>query len=175
MEMIAYTEQEVFPIIATEGFTIAENRHYCVAQAQKAGCTHLLFIDDDMTFPKETIGKLLAHQKKVVGVKSYSRKLPLRPTVALLGDEGQPVTDYVDTPMELFKCYSVGFGVCLIDMSLFEELQRPFFDFSVTPIGKVYIGEDEYFCNKVREKGYDIYCDPTLLIGHIGDYTYGTV
>jgi hypothetical protein len=117
----------------------------------------------------------MKHEKEVVGVLSYSRKLPLSPTVAFLGSEGEPRTDVEKIPEELFKCYSVGFGVALIDLSVFEKIPRPFFKFEVSPVGKVVIGEDEWFCNQCRYNDIDIWCDPTLPIGHIGDYTYGTI
>jgi len=175
LNMVAsHTDVAFHFVCATEGFTIAENRHYCVAKAQKEECSHILFIDDDMTFPKDTLTRLREHEKAVVGVLSYSRKLPLTPTVAALGKEGEPRL-LEGTPEELFTCYSVGFGVILIDMKVFEKLPRPFFKFEVTNIGKVYIGEDEYFCNQARLNGINIYCDPTLSIGHVGDYTYGGI
>src|SRR3990167_3565798 len=82
MQMIAKTKHEIFPIVATEGYTTAEGRSYCVIQAQKENCSHILFIDDDMTFPEDTIERLLAHRKEFVGVYSYSRALPLSPTVS---------------------------------------------------------------------------------------------
>src|SRR3990167_7699081 len=72
---------ELYPIIATEGYTISENRNYIVAQAIKAKCDYLLFVDDDMIFPPDTLKRLLAHGKDIIGVLSNSRKLQLQPTV----------------------------------------------------------------------------------------------
>ena len=174
MNMVAHTQHETFPIVATEGFTIAENRAYCVFKALNNNCTHILFIDDDMTFPENTIERLLAHNKAIVGVASNSRMLPLRPTVAGLTEDGGPKV--FDSPKQLpdqpFKCYSVGMGVALVDCSVFDVIEKPWFEFHVAPTGKIITGEDEHLCNQVRAKGLEVYCDPTLKIGHLGEYTY---
>lgn len=175
MELIAHTEYQVHPIIATEGYTIAENRTYCVVQAIKNECTHILFVDDDMTFPLDTLEKLMENGKRIVGVMSYSRKLPLSPTVAFLNDEGHLGPRPEVMPTEPFKAYHVGAGVLLIDLSVFQEMPQPWFKFDVHDSGKVLRGEDGYFCDKAKEMGIDVWCDPRLPIGHIGNYTYGTV
>lgn len=174
MDMMAHTEHEIVPIVATEGFTIAENRSYCTVQALNQKCDYLLFVDDDMIFPPDTIEKLLANNKPIVGVASNSRMIPLRPTVALMGDNGEPVVveKPEDIPKEPFKCYSIGMGVALIDLTIFNDLPKPWYKFTENGMGKVVIGEDEWFCNQAKVKGYEIWCDPTLEIGHIGDFTY---
>lgn len=177
MNMLAYTEIDTFPVVATEGYTIAEGRNYCVWQAIKNGCTHILFIDDDMTFPEDTIERLLAHRKEIVGVYSYSRLLPLSPTVAFLDEAGEFLPKdkipFIIRPKELFKCYSIGMGVALIDMKLFDVIDKPWFSWEVHENGKILVGEDAWLCKQARAKGVDIYCDPTLPIGHLGEYSYG--
>lgn len=165
MNLASYSKHQVLPIIATEGYTIAENRNYCVYKALREGCDYLLFIDDDMTFPPDTLERLLEHDKPVVGVYSYSRKLPLTPTVKFAGE---PPTE---RPTELFECEQVGMGVALIDCELFRTLNAPWFKFETSPTGLTIEGEDGFFCNKVREK-HSVWCDPTIQVGHIGDYNY---
>ncbi len=177
MEMIAHTKHEVFPIVASEGYTTAEGRNYCVIQAMRNNCTHLLFVDDDMTFPVDTIERLLAHGKELVGVYSYSRALPLSPTVAFLDEEGNHlphdrIAKY-KKPKELFKCFAIGMGVALIDMNLFAKIDKPWFKFDVHESGKIIMGEDAWLCKQSHEKGIDVWCDPTLKIGHLGDFDYG--
>ena len=177
MEMAAHTKYETCPIVATEGYTTAEGRSYCVVQAQKAGCSHVLFIDDDMTFPKDTIERLLSHEKEIVGVYSYSRKLPLSTTVSMLDENGNHLPRhqimFERRPQSLFECFAVGMGVTLIDMAVFEKIERPWFQFQSHESGKVLVGEDAWFCKQAREKGIGVWCDPTVPVGHIGDYEYG--
>lgn len=175
-DLLLETTNDVTVIIATQGYTIAENRTYAVIQAKKQNCTHILFIDDDMEFPANTLDTLLAHKKEIVGVNSQSRTLPLSTTVALLKDgEYWPhdqVPGYYQMPEELFECYSVGMGVALIDMKVFDEIDLPWFHFETHENGKVMVGEDAWLCKQMRDKGMKIWCDPSIEIGHIGEYNY---
>jgi hypothetical protein len=182
LEMVAYSKVDWHILVAERGYTIAENRNYSVIQAKKNNSEYLLFIDDDMTFPKETLDRLLVHSKEVVGVNSYSRCLPAFPTVGLMDEKGEykqpdkyPAFE-LKVPEELFKCYFVGSGVLLIDMKIFERIEKPYFEFTTYKSGEfrgmVKDGEDGTFCRKVRESGVDIWCDGSLPIGHLGEYEY---
>ncbi len=179
MDMLAKTEHEIVPIVATEHYTTAEGRNYCVWQAMKANCTHILFIDDDMTFPSDTIERLLAHGKEIVGVYSYSRVLPLCTTVAFLGENGEYLPKdkmgFVTRPEELFKCYTVGMGVALIEMKLFSVIEKPWFAFTTHENGAMLTGEDAHLCLQARKAGIPTWCDPTLPIGHLGDYEFNEI
>lgn len=176
MELLISTEHNIVPIVATEGYTTAEGRAYAVIQAQKNKCSHILFIDDDMTFQWDVIDQLLKHDKEIVGVWSHSRALPLSPTVAFLDAEGnylpQDRISFLKRPKELFKCFTVGMGVCLIKMELFDKIEKPWFSFEAHESGKILTGEDAWLCKQARAKGIDIWCDPKTPIGHIGNYTY---
>lgn len=182
MEMVAYSKVDWHILIAERGYTISENRNYSVVQAQKNNSGYLLFIDDDMTFPKDTLEKLLVHKKEVVGVNSYSRCLPLSSTVGLMDKKGEykhpdkyPSFE-LKIPEELFRCYFVGAGVLLIDMKVFEKIKKPYFEFTTYKQGEfkgmVKDGEDGTFCKKVREAGMDVWCDGSIEVGHLGEYEY---
>lgn len=182
--MVSYTKNSIYPdidfhiLVATRGFTIAENRNYCVVQAQKNGSDYLLFIDDDMIFPEDTLETLLTHQKDVIGVNSYSRCLPPSSTVGLMDKEGKYMhpdkhTAYeMIVPKHLFKAYFVGAGVMLIDMKVFNKIEAPYFEFIYDDKGMVLHGEDGTFCEKVKKAGMDIWCDGSIEIGHLGEYEY---
>lgn len=180
LEMVAHSNQLDWHIlIAEKGYTIAENRNYAVIQAKKNGSDYLLFVDDDMTFPPETAEKLLALGRHVVGVKSYSRLIPTTPTVGLMDESGNYKSPdkypswELKIPEESFQCYFVGAGIMLIDMTVFERLTEPYFAFSTYESGQVKNGEDGYFCDQVRNKGMEVWCDPTISVGHLGEYEFG--
>ncbi len=176
--LIAFTKHEVCTVVATEGYTTAEGRSYCVIQALKEGCTHLLFIDDDMVFPKETLDILLETGKEIVGVNSHSRVLPISTTVGMMNEKGEYMHPDLHSayemkmPDELFEAFFVGAGVLLIDMKVFEKLERPYFAFEANEDGKVIKGEDGFFCEKARKAGIGVWCEPRIEIGHIGNYTF---
>ena len=179
LNMVAYTKDVDFHIlVASRGFTIAENRNYCVIQAQRNKSDYLLFVDDDMVFPKYTLEKLLAHKVGVVGVNSYSRCLPPSSTVGLMDTEGKYMHPdkhpafAMQIPKTPFTCYFVGAGVMLIDMKVFDKIRAPYFAFTTDKNGQVVNGEDGTFCDKAKKVGFDIWCDPTIEIGHLGEYEY---
>lgn len=160
---------EKLVIMATQGYTISENRNYIAAQAIKNECTHLLFIDDDMVFPPDTLERLLADNKEIVGVVAHSR-MESENTTVILEDGHILKNDAI--PKELFKCQHIGTGVMLIDLRVFQKIQRPWFDTKAHETGWTMMGEDAWFCKRARNAGYEIWCDPLLSIGHIGDYIF---
>ena len=179
LDMVAHSKSVDFHILVAErGYTISENRNYCVVQAQKNKSDYLLFIDDDMTFPADTLSRL-PYDKDVVGVNSYSRCLPLSSTVGLMNSKGEYMhpdkhTEWeMQIPDGLFKAYFVGAGVLLIKMSVFDKLKKPYFAFTYDKNGQVIHGEDGSFCKKVKEAGMDVWCDSSLEIFHLGEYAYG--
>jgi hypothetical protein len=163
MNMALANKEDLLPMVATNGFTIAENRHYLVARAIREGCTHILFIDDDMVFPADTLERLLKHDKKIVGINCNSRGLPLKSTV-------EPLEEYLGAGLVEVK--AVGSGVLLIDLDVFKTIERPWFGVKTHESGFTLMGEDSWFCERAREKGFKIWCDTTIKIGHIGLYTY---
>lgn len=180
LELVTFYKDIDFHIlVANRGFHIGENRNYCVIQAQKNQSDYLFFVDDDMVFEKDTLTRLLAHNKEVIGVNSYSRCLPLSSTVGLMDKDGKYMHPDKHSAIEmkipdtLFKCYFVGTGVMLIDMKVFDKIEKPYFVFKSDKNGMIVHGEDGSFCEKVKSIGIDIWCDPTIEIFHIGEYLYG--
>lgn len=179
LDMVAHSKGIDFHIlVAEQGYTIGENRNYCVVQAQRNKSDYLLFVDDDMTFPVDTLDRLLAHDKDVIGVNSYSRCLPLSSTVGLMDAKGEYMHPSKHTEWEmripdgLFKAYFVGAGVMLINMNVFGKIKKPYFTFTYDNNGQVIHGEDGNFCNNVKKAGMDVWCDSSIEIGHIGEYIY---
>lgn len=162
LDLVANSKYEFEIVVAEEGYTISENRNYIASQAIKKNCDYVLMIDDDMTFPADTLDKLLATGQRIVGVLAHSRMLPLKPTVV-------PVDKITET---LFECKEVGGGVLLIDTKVFNEIPQPWFDVETHPFGMVRTGEDAYFCHAATEKGISVWCEGSIKVGHLGEYIY---
>lgn len=179
LDMVNYSKDVEWHILVAErGYTVAENRNYCVVQAQRNGSDYLLFIDDDMTFLPITLEELLRHKKEVVGVNSYSRCLPLSSTVGLMDKDGKYMHPDKHTewemriPDKLFKAYFVGAGILLINMEVFNKIKKPYFEFIMGKEGQIVHGEDGSFCDKVKKAGVDVWCDPEIYVGHLGEYEF---
>ena len=163
-------------IIATQGYTISENRIYIAMQAIKNKCTHILSTDDDMIFPISTLNQLLKHNKDIVGVVANSRAFPLMPVVEFFDDDKISVTDRLmgrrDIPKELFECKAVGGGVTLVKTNIYDKIKKPWYDTETYDFGMTKMGEDSWFCRQIRNEGIKIWCDPQIKIGHIGSYVF---
>lgn len=151
-----------YTVLFKEGSVLHWNREQLVEGAIKENCTHLLFLDSDMYFEKDAVLKLLERGKKVVGANYNTRKLPKQSTARLYPlIESQKPVDGKSDMLQLAE--SVATGFMLIDLSVFEKISKPWF------FWKENLGEDYYFCEKVREVGIDVWCDLSIPIGHIGE------
>lgn len=153
---------------------VHDARNKIVETAKEKGSTHLMFIDSDMAFPYDGIGRLMAHDLDVVGGLYYRRQPPHYPTISQLVTDDKGVQSPVipnDFPTDkLFQVWGLATGFLLIKMSVFEKLQAPYFYFG--KLGEKELGEDYYFCKLVNDAGFKIWCDPTIPLGHVGEYVY---
>lgn len=151
-------------IVNCKGSRIAVGRNLCIAAAQKAGATHALFLDSDMTFPLDTVTRLLAHNKDIVGAVYASRFPPHQPN-------GQPL-EGGKTANGLRQMKIMPTGCLMIAMKVFEKLPKPWFSERVE--GEQILGEDFTFCERARAAGFEIWEDTRLSreVGHIGQATF---
>jgi hypothetical protein len=179
--MSAYTAKQTkhdLSLFTSSGTLIFDQRNNLVKAALEAKCTHILWVDADMRFPKDALIRLLKHNKDIVGVNATTRSEPVKPTAKNINYEEDgsvswlPV--YSNTKKGIEKVDAIGCGVILIKNSAFKKLEKPYFYFEQLPNGKL-LGEDVYFCIKAKDAGIDTYVDHDLSmeIGHIGNYTYG--
>ena len=70
--------------------------------------------------------------------------------------------------------HSCGMGVMLVDLDVFQAIGKPYFAIGYSKAVDDYSGEDTYFCEMARQKGYDILIDWPLSeqVGHRGALTF---
>jgi len=158
-------------VVFYQGAYIHDNRNQVIGAAQKEGSSHVMFIDYDQTFPENGITTLLGRDKDIIGGCYNRRAFPLQTTVEASVDGG-PVHFLKpdEVPKELFRCSVVPTGFMLIKMEALKKITPPYFSFDSLE-GKL-VGEDVYFCRKANLAGVEVWADPTIKIGHIGDYVY---
>lgn len=127
---------------------------------------YIWFVDDDMTFPPDTLIRLLAHQKSFVTALAYQRRAPYN---VCIFDHVPDKTehghfDFVRSPEHtgLRKIGGCGFACALISTEVFQALEYPRFKFET-------FGEDLHLCRNAMYAGIPIYADTDLIIGHLGD------
>jgi len=149
---------------------LVHSRFRLVDAARHLEYDKILFLDSDMMFPPETLRSLLSHNLPIVGVNYLTRANFIEPTAKYKGltrlsiHESAPLT----------KVEGLGFGVVLMDTSVFDKLSQPWFEFPWDDAGGYYHSEDYVLCSKLIAAGYDIYVDNDLSkkVGHIGEIAF---
>lgn len=158
-----------------QGTIIHRSRRDLVRMGLNGGCTHILFLDSDMRFPRNTLVRLLSHGRPIVAANYSQRRQPCLP-VSFDGSGDAKVRVYTELDSTgLEEVDSTGFGVMLIDLDVFRQLPEPWFSFEWREDGAM-IGEDVYFSRKVREHlGIPTLIDHDLShqVKHIGVHEYG--
>ncbi len=133
--------------------------------------THMLFLDSDMTFPSNTLERLLAHRKPVVACNYAVKKVPPYPVTTYM--DGSYVYTNEDS-QGLESVGAIGMGVVLIERPVLDAIPRPRFLVGWREKQKSYVGEDIFFCNLLHAKGIPILIDHDLSkeVGHIGQFTW---
>jgi hypothetical protein len=164
---LAIGNPDIIDFLMIQSCDLSSSRMWLVKEAKKRGATHLLFVDSDMVFPEDTLRRLLAANKDIIGVEYHKRKFPLQTVSAYMPDVEKSET-------EPFKVGIAGTGVMLIKLDIFDnpKMDKNWFSFGRNAEGENVIGEDGWFCNTARAAGYDIWVDPTIKVYHAGEYLY---
>ena len=118
VNMVAYhtlNTNDAVSLKISQGTLIANQRAELSIDAMRESCTHILFIDSDMRFPQDMIGRLLKHDLDIVATNCARRRMPTGPTAQLYKENGE--RELVWTMPEstgLQEVGSVGMGVMLI-------------------------------------------------------------
>jgi GT2 family glycosyltransferase len=136
--------------------------------------THLFFLDDDVFPPPDAIVRLLKHKAPIVSGLYYERRQEHRPIIidTPKGRDGK-LRFYLryrhKAPRNrLLACDVVPAGCLMIERSVFQRLQRPWFH-----IDKKF-GEDVYFSLCARKAGYKILVDTGVDCLHLVTHITGS-
>ena len=162
-------------IITKIGYDIDFARNLIVEEALKHNCSHLLFVDDDIIVPKDSLTKLIAHKKDIVMGLYFTKKPPHTP--AALMWHKKPVGGYMSSPIKdynrsLIECDAVGMGCTLINMEVFKKMKRPWFVYLHETRNEetktiTQYAEDNWFCVKAKKLGYKVFVDTNIRCGHL--------
>lgn len=190
MTLVSYSVSrgvDIKHIGITERSLIDDARNNLTETFLKSPTEWLFWMDSDMTFDPDTLVKLFntaekTNSKMVTGIY-YQRKGMNYPCLWSRGDEldsGEKTgmrsvkaktNKYLGTfvfphkdKKESFKVHSAGYGCVLVHRSVYEMMKRPWFQFI-----KGTCSEDFYFFVNAAELGFELWADPTITLGHIGD------
>lgn len=137
---------------------------------------YLLWIDSDIIFNPEHFEKLIKYNKDIISglyrmenyvqfaaVKQWDEEyFKKHGGFEFLTDES------IKEQKELISVAYTGFGFMLIKKGVFEKFEYPWFRPHWQQIGDAvdFSMEDAGFCLDAKNLGYNIWVDPTVIVGH---------
>lgn len=160
-----------------------EGRNGLVEEARKMGAEYLFFLDDDTVIPPNTLLALIKELESdpdamVCGGIYTSKTNPAQPLVFKEQDGG---THWRWRFGDVFPCWGLGTGCMMIRMSVFDQIEKPYFkdivwdenqgvpeDPDMVPENVVAytMTDDLYFCSKLAQKGLKVLAHGGILPVH---------
>ena len=155
-----------------KSYSVDVGRNIIAKYAQENGFDYIMWVDSDMILPKNTLVRLLSHDKDIVaGVYSY-KVLGNKEVVAKrFQDETREEYDNltikeIKESSGLIEVDGFGFGCVLTKVSVFNKIPYPWFIYTQE------MGEDIFFCRKAQNEEYKLWLDSDVICGHIGQINY---
>ena len=159
---------------------VYDSRNRLARAVLESGADRVLWLDSDMELPPDLMTRLSAdldEGRDYVSALCFRRGLPTWPIiydrVAYSRDENNHMsiqaTRITDWPEEIFEIEGSGFAAVMMTAELLRKVtEATALPFSPMPG----LGEDLAFCWRARQLGYRLWCDPQVLPGHVGVFTF---
>lgn len=153
---------------------VPEARNSLSKQAIEMDSEYVLWLDSDMSIPKNAYEVLKSRDLDIVGGLYFKRVPPYSPLIyqgTQLSTDFREVIDYGKQLFEyprqsVFEVDGCGFGCLLMKTKVLKDVLDHYgMLFDMTAPG---VGEDLTFLLKAKSLGYKVYCDSTVLPGHVG-------
>jgi len=158
------------------GYGVAKARNELVSFALDNNFDYLFMVDDDMTFHSSTLCKLLETDSMIVSAWA----MQLNGTTNVLSYDAeanrydcmsyQDLFKGVNDPLNpgVIEAKAVGMACTLFKVELFKSLDYPYFVYHEYS-NRTMIGEDVYFCDKLKREASDrkIKIDLRIKAGHV--------
>lgn len=152
--------------------SISNGREYLAKESLAAGASHILFIDEDIMFDMDAV-HIMARRKLPFVCCNYKIRFEGMPFAAISKDLNERIQTNDASP-ELEECGVCGFGLALIERSVFESMPQPWFPIEWMQESKTYTTEDLPFFLNARRLGFNPTIDhaASKKVAHIGSYRY---
>lgn len=152
------------------GYNIDQVRNL-IADWVVKGFDYLFSVDSDIAFPKDTLKKLLSHDRDMV-TGLYIQRKPGEHILEVYEHNGHG--GVVNIPYGkirdrgLVEIASCGFGCVLVKAEVMRAIPYPHFKYHSAIDHKNTISEDVDFCRKAINRGFKMYADTSIQCRHIG-------
>jgi hypothetical protein len=157
------------------GYQVDQVRNLIAEWVSKGPYDYLFGVDHDISFPPDTLMKLLAHDKDVVsGV--YRQRVHDRQIIELFNSNSHGGFDHVDYDTikgkGLVEVGACGFGCVLAKKQVMVDIGYPQFAYKSALDHRQTFSEDLYFAKMCQQKQFKIYADTSILCDHTGSHVF---
>lgn len=131
---------------------------------------YLFCVDSDISFPPDTLIRLLEHKKEIVAGIYIQRKHGQHTLEVYANGRNVPYEELVGK--SLVEVDACGFGCILINSDVLRTVPYPHFIYKSAIDHKDTLSEDVFFCAKAAKFGFKTYVDPTITCEHHGNYVF---
>lgn len=155
------------------GSLVYNARNNLARQAIKAEADWVLWLDSDMVFAPNFLQRMLSvcteNDIDFLTALAFRRKPPYTPCLFERLDKvekGASYTAILSVPEGRFQVGGCGFAGVLMSTDVLISVSAKFKGRMFDPMEG--FGEDVAFCWRARQCGYDIWCDSSIEMGHVG-------
>ena len=157
------------------GSLVYNARNNLARQAVAAEADWVLWLDSDMVFNPDLLDRMLDVCEKndisFLTALCFRRKPPYTPCLFERLDQrkdgkGASYTALLSVPEGLFQIEGCGFAGVLMSTDVLISVAAKFNGQMFDPMYG--FGEDVAFCWRARQCGYEIWCDSSIEMGHVG-------
>ena len=151
---------------------IYDARNKFCQQAIEGEFDYILWLDSDMVFPSYVLQQFIQDDKDIVAGLYFRRNYPFTPVAfsELRRENGVlHLKDLEEWPDKMFEVDGVGFGCVLMKAEVLKQVMNTHGGRCFLPDQK--LGEDCAFCKRADDCGFEIWCQPTARVGHVGAVT----
>lgn len=166
-----YRENIPHWIVTNESSLISSSRNTLFNRLEQ---DYIMWVDSDMNFPPYGISRLISRGKDIIGGAYVQKKDEAKPLIFKMDGNGFFRHIYDFPRDEPFLVDGIGTGFLLVSKRVHEAFAPDItkdgglpFDLGRGPSGNEE-GEDLSFCRRAKEMGFEIWCDPTIPLGHVG-------
>ena len=153
------------------GSLIYTSRNNLAQMAIQMDVDYVFWLDSDMVFEPDTLIRMMDTLQKndydILTGLYFRRVPPYTPVLFDKLDIRRNIclwSEFHEIPAEPFEVGGCGFGCVLMKTDVFYDVQTKHGNM-FAPIANN--GEDIAFCWRARDCGFKIYCDPSVICGHM--------
>ena len=155
------------------GSLIYTARNDLATAAIQMDADYVLWLDSDMVFKPDILPRMMKTLQDndnidILTGLYFRRVPPYSPVLFDVLDIDKDIcrfSEFDEIPHEIFEVGGCGFGCVLMRTDVFFDVQGKHGNM-FAPMGNN--GEDVAFCWRARDCGFKIYCDPSIICGHVG-------